>query len=638
MIKIERKNGMKKAISLLLSLCFLCVSVPVAFGADDLQVDASWSILVSEAPTSYETFASEKLGSCLKDVFGTQPPTVTQAAGHYIALGAAADADVSGVAVNGYRIRAANGNIHIAGTGTRGLQAGVYRFLEEFCGRKVYTSAITVLPVAKSIAVPADTDLIYEPYFEYTDTDWRSPRDVEYSMANGLTGGTYRSIPAQMGGSVNYVGGFCHTIGGLCETAKYAETHPEYLALHDGVRTTEQPCLTNPDVLDICIENVLALLSEKHDPTAPLQIVSVTQNDNYGCCQCETCTAFERAHGGVNSATTLNFVNQVADAVKAAGYDNVAVDTFAYLCWQAAPQNIVPRENVIVRLCPIFSCYAHPFNNEECNGQFMKDLADWSKICKRIYIWDYATNYSHTCTVFPNFGVIQKNMQILYEHNVKGVYVEGNYYMDACDAEFGELRAYMISKCLQDPYCDLDSEIDGFLEAYYGPGWKYMRKIVDSFIKYAGTFDGHACIYYGSWACMRPMPAAGIIDACWALAKKAAANETQLANIERSELSWRWYKASAYKGEFSVLNPLRFNNKEQLYKDLLASGIRTFCEFSSEDLTQIDPDVIRYDIPDRWHVGSENDEKTQKAIRFGKISEWLPVFGIVEYFWQMIAS
>ena len=42
-------------------------------------------------------------------------------------------------------------------------------------------------------------------------------------------------------------------------------------------------------------------------------------------------------------------------------------------------------------------------------------------------------------------------MQILYEHNVKGVYVEGNYYVDKCDTEFSELRAYMISKCLQDP-------------------------------------------------------------------------------------------------------------------------------------------------------------------------------------------
>ena len=626
---------MKKVCCLVLSICLLCVSVPQVFGAEALKLDASWSILLPAEPTSYETFAAEKLAGCLEEVFGARPATLTEPAGRYIALGEASEADVSEVAVNGCRITAKGGNLHIAGTGARGLQTGVYRFLEEFCGRKVYTSSITVLPAAESISVPADTDLVYEPFFEYADTDWKSPHDLEYSMANGLTGGTYRYIPEEMGGSVDYLGGFCHTVGGLCETAQYAETHPEYLALHDGVRTTDQPCLTNPDVLRICTENVLALLSEKHDPDAPLQIVSVTQNDNYGCCQCENCTAFEQAHGGVNSATTLNFVNQVADAVKAAGYDNVAVDTFAYLCWQAAPENLVPRDNVIVRMCPIFSCYAHPFDHEECNGTFMKDLEDWSKICKRIYIWDYATNYSYTCTVFPNFGVIQKNMQILYEHNVKGVYVEGNYYMDACDTEFGELRAYMISKCLQDPYCDLDSEINGFLAAYYGPGWKHMRMILDNYIKYAGTFDGHACIYYSSWSCMRPLPTTAIIDTCWRLAKKEAAEETQLANIERSELSWRWYKANAMKGEFSVLNPMRFKNKEQLYHDLLNSGVTRFSEFISEDLTQIDPDVIRYEIPDRWHVGTENEEKTQKAIQYGRISRWVPIFGVIEYFWQL---
>lgn len=159
-----------------------------------------------------------------------------------------------------------------------------------------------------------------------------------------------------------------------------------------------------------------------------------------------------------------------------------------------------------------------------------------------------------------------------------------------------------------------------------------------NYIRYAGTYDGHACIYYSSWSCMRPLPTAELIDTCWRLAKKAAANETQLQNIERSELSWRWYKANAMTGEFSVLNPLRFKNKEQLYHDLLDSGVRQFSEFTAEDLTQIDPDVIRYDIPDRWHVGAENNENTQKAILYGKISEWLPLFGIIEYFWQMINS
>ena len=627
---------MKKLICTLLVLCLLLTAAPLAFAADRITIDASWSVLAPASPTQQEAFAAEKLRSVLSEAFGKEIRTVTQAESNYIAIGSASQADVSAVAPNGYRIQAIGGNVHIGGTAQRGLQIGVYRFLEDFCGRKVYTEKITVLPKAEKITVPANTDIVYEPYFEYTETDWRSPRDLEFSMQNGLTAGTYRSIPAEMGGAVNYIGGFCHTIGGLCETEKYAESHPEYLALHNGKRTTEQPCLTNPDVLRIATDNVMKILREKHDPSASLQIVSVTQNDNSEYCECESCKAFEAAHGGVQSATVLNFANQIADTVKAAGYENVAIDTFAYLYSQTPPEGIVPRDNVIVRLCSIFCCMTHPYD-AECNSTFFRDLEGWSKICDRLYIWDYATHFLHPCTVLPNFGVIQRNMQIFYEHNVKGVYVEGNYFIDDCDTEFGALRAYMIAKCLQDPYRDLDPEINGFLNAYYGRGGKYMRRIIDIFTKSAGTFDGHMTFLYSSWASMRPILSATVaqIDLYWTIAKKLA-NEEQLANLQRSELSWRWWKANAAKGEFSHLNPCRADKQEALYHDLLDAGVTILQEFTYEDLKAIDLDVIRYAPPDMWHVGVEDEEDVQGFMKANKLVEkFPPLFALYGYIYYL---
>ncbi len=632
---------MKRFLAAALSVLLLLGTVSFASAADDLVIDKTWQILLPENPTAAESFAAGKLRNCLGEVFGAQIEVTSSAQEKVIAVGAAADCDVSGVADNGYRIVAKNGSVHINGTAQRGLQIAAYRFLEEFCGRKVYTSTITVLPKSETITVPARTDIVYEPFFESTDTDWKSPSDTEYSMANGLTNGSRRTIPQQMGGSVDYLGGFCHTIGGLCETEKYKDTHPEYLALHDGKRTTDQPCLTNPDVLAICTKNVLKILEEKHDPNAPLQIVSVTQNDNFSNCQCESCKAFEDAHGGKPSATVVNFVNQIADVIKEKGYDNVAIDTFAYYYSQSAPEGIVPRDNVIIRLCSILCCFSHPLDTKKCNGKFYKDLTDWAKICDRLYIWDYATNYVHTCTVFPNFGVIQKNMQIFYENNVKGMYVEGNYYMNRCDTEFGELRAYMISKCMQDPYCDLDKEVAGFCDAYYGPGGKYVKKIVDTFTRHSGSFDGEMAIYYGSWACMRPFTAieARIVDGLWKKAENAAETDEQLANLKRTELSWRWWKASAGKCEFSFFSRKRAAEKEKLYEDLLASGVIDFAEFSAEDVRAIDKEVIRYATPDQWHVGSENKEDCQTQMKIEKLAErFPPLFGIVAFFYTMTHS
>lgn len=622
---------MKRTVSVILTFCLLISSAPFIFAQEgDALIESSWSVLVPASPTSYETFAAEKLRSCLSEVFGAEIRTVTSPSGHYIAVGSASEADVSEVADNGYRITAAGGNVHIGGTGVRGLQAGAYRFLEQFCGRKVYTEEITVLPKADTVAVPADTDIVYEPFFEYTDTDWRSPCNVEYSMANGLNGGTYRKLPPEMGGNVNYLGGFCHTMGGLCETEKYKESHPEYLALHEGERTTDQPCLTNPDVLEIAKNNVLAKLADGHDPLASVQIVSVTQNDNYNYCECENCRAFEEAHGGVQSATMLYFVNQIADAVKDAGYDNVAIDTFAYQYTRQAPAGIVPRDNVIVRLCTIECCFCHPLDDPGCeqNAELMKDLSDWAQICDRLYVWDYTTNYSNTCMVFPDFGVIQRNIQIFYENHVKGVYEEGNYYIRSCDAEFGELRAYMIAKSLQDPYCDMETEVNGFLEAYYGPGWENIKEIIDRHIAAAGgdpkhdVGSGHVGIGEGtnqSFAFNDREVAQ--IDALWAKAKKAAEDETQLEHIERSELSWRFWKASVDngKGEFSILNPKRFDEKQKLFEDLQAFGVTMLNEGGQGDY--LDCICVRYVPACEWTMYEADESGAKARLFFSRILE-----------------
>lgn len=633
---------MKKCISLLLSV-LMCITVflpaATAFAADgDLTIDAAWKILVPASPTSYETWAAEKLRSVISEALGAQIETVSSADSKYIAVGAASSADVSDVAVNGYRIQAIDGNLHLNGTGERGLQVGAVRLLEEFFGRKVYAGDQIVLPKAESVTVPADADITYEPFFEYADTDWRSPRNWEYSIANGMTGGTYRRLPAEMGGTVDYIEGFCHTMGGLCETASYKDSHPEYLALHNGERTVDQPCLTNPDVLEIAKRNVLAKIARNYDPSAAVQIVSVTQNDNYNYCECENCKAFEAAHGGVQSATMINFVNQIADAVKAAGYENTAIDTFAYQYTRQAPTGIVPRDNVIVRLCTIECCFRHTLDDPSCerNVALMKDLSDWAKICDRIYVWDYTTNYSNTVIVFPDFGVIQRNIQVFYENNVKGVYEEGNYYIDWCDAEFGDLRAYMLSKCLQDPYCDLDSEVAGFLAAYYGPGWENVKKIIDMHVANAGDHVGIGAgpsqsVHFTNREIVE-------INALWAAAKNAAENETQTEHIGRSELSWRFWKACVRKDEFSILNPKRFDENQKLFEDLQAYGVQGLNEGGYGDY--LDCICVRYVPANEWTMYEADESAAQARLKFSKflekITPLLTLFGLYYKIYQAI--
>lgn len=619
---------MKKILSILLALCMIFATVQCVFAVDggsddDIKIDGTWSILVPENYNQQESYSIDTLFGKLKEVLGFALPCVTSAEEKFIAI----DIDYDGMADiedNGYVIKADGNRVYINGTGVRGTLYGVNRFLEEFCGYKVYTSKLTVLPKADYVSVPADTNIVYAPFFESTETDWRSPRDWNYSVANGLTGGSYRRLPSYMGGTVNYLGGLCHTFTGtFCNADKYFGSHPEYFAFRNGERIKDQLCLTNPDTLEVVKNEVLDLLKAEHDPNASLQIVSLTQADNRNYCECDNCKAFEKAHGGVQSATMINFVNQVADAVKDAGYDNVGIDTFAYQYTRKAPTGIVPRDNMIVRLCTIECCFSHALDDPKCkeNVDLMKDFNDWSKICNRIYIWDYATNYAHTCCLFPDFGVIQKNIQIFYEHNVKGVYEEGNYYIEECDTEFGELRAYMLSKCMQNPYCDLDKEIDGFLEAYYGKGGKYIRKALELCTENAGDKSGHLKIYQDSKDSMNLKPyQIAQIDKYWESAKHFAQNDTQLKNIERSEISWRYWKAMANRGEFSLINPKRFDELEKLHADVVASGTKRLSE-GQEWGDYLDCGLIRYAKPDDWKFYEVDEFGTKELNNLGKIWE-----------------
>lgn len=618
---------MKKLISVLLALCMIFATVQCVFAvggeSDEIIIDSTWTILIPEAYSQQESYAIDTLQGKLHDALGYYLPHSRTATEKFIAIDIAYDG-MADIEENGYAIKADGNKIYINGTGVRGTLYGVNRFLEEFCGYKVFTSKLTVLPKADCVKVPADTDIVYAPFFEYTETDWRSPRDWNYSVANGLTGGAYRRLPSYMGGTVNYLGGLCHTFTStFCNADKYFDEHPEYFAFRDGKRIKDQLCLTNPDTLEVVKTEVLDLLKAQHDPSASLQIVSLTQADNYKYCECDNCKAFEKAHGGVQSATMLNFVNQVADVVKDAGYDNVGIDTFAYQYTRKAPTGIAPRDNMIVRLCTIECCFSHTLDDPKCkeNVDLMKDLADWSKICNRIYVWDYTTNYAHTCCLFPDFGVIQKNIQIFYEHNVKGVYEEGNYYIDSCDTEFGELRAYMLSKCMQDPYCDIDKEVDGFLNAYYGNGGKYIRNILDICTENAGNKSGHLKIYQDTKDNLNLKPyQVAQIDKYWEAAKNVTEDETQLQNILRSELSWRYWKASGNRGEFSLVNTERFDELEKLYADVVESGVKTLSEGQKWG-DYLDCGLVRYTKPDKWVFYEVDEFGTKELNDLGKIWE-----------------
>jgi len=579
---------MKKIISLILTAIFtvpalIFTAIPSLAAGNGQKT----RIIIPSNANEYEKAAAEFLRDTVKASTGTEYAIASDSedkSGFEIAIGETNRIPdvVCDIADGAYIIKSYDGGIAVKGSGTRGNIYGVCRLLKDFGNYRCFVAGDSLKNDGSELKFKDNTDIKYTPFFEYTETDWRLRQydSSVYSVANGLNGGVYSSIPDSLGGTVNYIGSFCHTLTGMfCSKDKYFGSHPEYFALRDGKRNSNQLCLTNDGVYNVVLSEVMDLLKEKHDPTAALQIISLTQADNQDYCECENCKKLDEENGS-HAGTMITFANRIAEQVALGGYDNIAIDTFAYQYTRKPPKNVTPLDNVIVRLCSIECCFSHTFDDPSCerNVNFMSDLTGWGKICDRVYIWDYATNYSRTLCVFPNFGVLQRNMQTLYENSAKGVYVEGNYYLAESDGEFGDLRSYLISCLLTNPYCDYEKEMRDFCNAYYGAAGEQIVEFINMACE--NTAKNHLGIY-NDIAPIFTFTKAEInkCDELWETAKlNTADDETANANVRRSEISWRMWKSAVRKSEFAGFG--LFPERMRLYRDIYNNfGITKYFEW-----------------------------------------------------------
>ena len=398
----------------------------------------------------------------------------------------------------------------IVGGNERGVLYGVYKFLEELGGVRYFMPGLETVPDSE-IILKDGVVLEYTPFFESRRMNWNCiGGNSDWCVKQGVNTNN-ADMSGKYGGAVTYGSGlFVHTLGALTETG-------------DGL--SPNPCLSldSPEGqknFQTTLKNLRAALEK--DPT--MNIASVSQNDKNEYCQCDYCKASYEYYtyhtGDVNdekyvtncaekggaAGNLLAFVNAIAEELEDE-YPNLVIDTLAYNYTQAAPKNIVPRDNVCIRVCSIRVCFMHPMtvcpehkgpNNAQWTRTklFMNDFVNWGKICDRIYVWDYTTNFRYYITPFSNFGAIRENMRFYHENGVRGMFPQGN--SQSISGEFGELRAYLLAKLMWNPYMsqeEYDRHMNEFLEAYYGAGWIYIRQFIDKTTQLVANAESCINIY-----------------------------------------------------------------------------------------------------------------------------------------------
>ncbi|MCJ8014192.1 DUF4838 domain-containing protein [Paenibacillus sp. KQZ6P-2] len=452
----------------------------------------NWTIVVGEQASPSEIYAGSELQKYLQEISGVTVPIKNDegpVSANEIVVGfnlhmsdLASSIDFERLGNDGFVIRTIENRIVIAGGALRGTLYGVYTFLESFLGCRWFSSTVSRIPKRSRISV-GNMDIEQVPVLEYREPFFFCAFDGDWAARN-KSNGNFPNLEERHGGKTEYTSLFVHTFDHFIPVKEHFDTHPEYFSEVNGERIADrtQLCLTHPDVLDLMIVKVKEYL-DQHPET---RILSVSQNDWYNPCQCEACRAVDD-HEGSYSGSLIHFVNKVAEAIEQ-DYPEVAIDTLAYQYTRKPPKFVRPRHNVIVRLCSIECCFAHPLetcqelasfrSREESGASFAQDLIGWGKVCERVYIWDYVTNFSNYVMPFPNIRVLQPNIQFFIRNHVKGIFEQGSYEKGG-GGEFAELRAYVISKLLWDPEYNVDIAINEFLTGYYGIAAAPLRQYID---------------------------------------------------------------------------------------------------------------------------------------------------------------
>ncbi|MBN2559371.1 MAG: DUF4838 domain-containing protein [Phycisphaerae bacterium] len=476
--------------SMLLSATLTLIAVASRASALDQGVDVAslsgWDIVVASDAIPSERYAAEELHRILAEATGERLELVQKVsrADNHIFVGPSEPMrtspggfDVKGFDSEDLRIVIRAGHIVIAGGRPRGTLYGVYTFLEDYLGVRFLTKDHTHVPKVGGWRVVGPVDRFYHPPLAFRWSDWRenseNPPFATRLRYNAVTN------DAKYGGKTGLVL-INHSLGRQIPSSKYGKEHPEYYALVNGKRLADvkndfmetQPCLTNPEVLRIVTDAVLAEL--KQNPNA--QNISISQNDNDRYCRCPRCAALDE-HEGTPMGSLLTFVNAVADEV-AKPYPQVKVGTLSYWYSRKPPRTLKPRPNVQIQLCSIECCQLHAINDAACpkNLDFCRDMDGWGRICSNVSVWNYDVNFSSYQLPLPNLPVIEPNIRYFLAHQAKGVFLEAA--AETKSAALVDLHNYVMSRLLWDPSGNGDALADEFLRLHYRRAADPIRRFI----------------------------------------------------------------------------------------------------------------------------------------------------------------
>ncbi len=450
---------------------------------------AQCAIVVSSRASEAEKFAAQELSSFLGQMTGARFSIVMDylpISGPEIVLGDTNRLSLSELPANlrptkweGFAIYRKGDSLFILGKIPRATLYGVYDLLEMELGVRFLATDATYIPKHSTLAVDFRSRA-YNPPMEYRSI-WTYPDDT-WLVRNRFNsrGEVWIPMEQELGG-VRWINPwFVHTFSWLVPPAEFFPTHPEYFSLINGKRQSgySQLCLSNPGVFDVVMPRVRAMVEAATRKYAQAKysklLVSVSENDNGEYCQCDACRKINEEEGSPTGGTLIRFVNRIAREI-GKDYPNVEIETLAYGMMPAPPKT-KPEPNVVIR----WARWLHngfPLDSQTHPGNWglFNEIKGWHKVTDRVYHWGYYTNFGNYLCPYPQMNSLDHNIRVMVDNGVVGMFAQN---AAETGAEFEQLRAYMLAKCIWRPETDSRAAMTEFCNLYYGKAGKKVLEYV----------------------------------------------------------------------------------------------------------------------------------------------------------------
>jgi len=318
----------------------------------------------------------------------------------------------------------------------------------------------THVPRSQTLSFPADLDRRWEPTFLWV-------ADSSFRVGEGYDLNTHFKASAAF---ATYGG---HSYYSAVPKDKYGKEYPEYFALIGGKRNSSQNhlCISNPKVQDLIYAEMLRRLDMGFDA------VELAQTDGYVACECEKCRAIHPDIG-----EQLWIVHDRLARRLAKDRPNAKAIIIAYGPTVEPPETIRKfGRNVIIELCRYTPAH----------------VAKWREKADTFMAYIYNWGYYHTIGFGPKTTPEMAARQIRFfrDNNIRAVYACGNGESWGLDGPV----YYIWNRCLDEPDCDWEAELDDYYRAAFGKAYLPMTTFYDALHARLSLYGG-----IGRWADLLP--------------------------------------------------------------------------------------------------------------------------------------